>query len=320
MITVYEMGITAILGAAVGSFLNVVAYRLPLHISLLQPGSRCPSCFTPLSWQENMPILGWFWLHGHCRHCDEPISGRYPLIESLTAGLFVLIVARWGLTWETPAYWLLGSLLITLSLLDLDTRTLPHSLTLPGIYLGLVWQMIAGSGWREGLLGYGLAVLFMDTLAWGSSLWLQGSRRQWWRWEPLGVGGLLGLGGLWDGVTGSLIVYGAGMIGWDSLLIWQDSHNGTSPEPQLPELVAMGGGDVLLAGLLGTWLGGKGVLLALAISFILGAAVGLIARASGWLKVGEGLPFGPFLALGSGLSLWLGTGLVDSYVQFLGMT
>ncbi|MEX1324296.1 MAG: prepilin peptidase, partial [Synechococcaceae cyanobacterium] len=79
--------LAALLGACVGSFLNVVAWRLPREESLLRPGSRCPRCGTPLAWFENLPVLGWLGLRGRCRHCSAGIALRYPLVELLTAGL-----------------------------------------------------------------------------------------------------------------------------------------------------------------------------------------------------------------------------------------
>ena len=77
------------LGACVGSFLNVVVWRLPRDESLISPGSHCPRCNTPLAWYDNLPVIGWIKLHGKCRHCREPISIRYPIVEAVTGLLFV---------------------------------------------------------------------------------------------------------------------------------------------------------------------------------------------------------------------------------------
>src|ERR1700722_20068212 len=77
------------LGACVGSFLNVVVYRLPLGLSLISPPSRCPKCETPLAWYDNLPVVGWIFVRGKCRYCGVRISGRYPIVEAITGLLFV---------------------------------------------------------------------------------------------------------------------------------------------------------------------------------------------------------------------------------------
>src|SRR3954464_15768710 len=88
--------LAAILGAIVGSFLNVVAYRLPRHESLLHPPSACPSCGTPIKPYDNVPVLGWLWLRGKCRACKAPISPRYPIVEAVTGLLCAACVLVFG--------------------------------------------------------------------------------------------------------------------------------------------------------------------------------------------------------------------------------
>lgn len=136
--------IAFIFGASVGSFLNVVIYRLPAGLSLLHPPSRCPKCLHPLRPHDNVPVLGWLWLRGRCRYCKTPISPRYPLIEAATGLLFV---GAWlGFGWSVPSfgYWFFFSCLIALSLIDLDTMTLPNPLTRLGVVSGLVFQAVYG--------------------------------------------------------------------------------------------------------------------------------------------------------------------------------
>jgi leader peptidase (prepilin peptidase)/N-methyltransferase len=89
------------LGSAVGSFLNVVIYRLPSGLSLVLPGSHCPSCKHPIRWYDNIPVFGWIMLRGRCRDCAAWISPRYPIVEAVTAGLFVLVVLMEGITLGT---------------------------------------------------------------------------------------------------------------------------------------------------------------------------------------------------------------------------
>jgi leader peptidase (prepilin peptidase) / N-methyltransferase len=165
------------LGAAIGSFLNVVVYRVPAKLSVIWPPSRCPKCLHQLGMGENIPILGWLLLRGKCRHCRTPISIRYPLVEALTAVIFVLVYNHYGLSFQTIGYSLLMCWLLALTLIDLDTMTLPNSLTQSGLVLGLVFQFVAGymdhnhaiAGGREyliqGILAMVLGIWMYDTIA-----------------------------------------------------------------------------------------------------------------------------------------------------------
>lgn len=132
------------LGAAIGSFLNVVVYRLPAGLSILWPPSRCPHCLHQLRKQENVPVLGWIWLKGRCHHCKSRISVRYPLVEAATGVLFLLVFLTFGVSLQTLGYWAFFSWLLALSLIDLDTMTLPDPLTKSGLVGGLVFQMVMG--------------------------------------------------------------------------------------------------------------------------------------------------------------------------------
>lgn len=144
--------LAAVLGACVGSFLNVVAWRLPRQESLVWPGSRCPHCGTQLRWFENVPVLGWLFLAGRCRHCAAPIAVRYPLVELLTAGLWVAATLAQpdAMGSAAPrlllvlAGWVLLSWLVPLTLIDLDSLWLPEPLCRLGLLLGLVWTALLG--------------------------------------------------------------------------------------------------------------------------------------------------------------------------------
>ncbi|MGK7923598.1 MAG: A24 family peptidase [Trichodesmium sp.] len=129
------------LGASIGSFLNVVIYRIPAGVSILWPPSHCPKCHSRLKATENIPIFGWLSLRGHCGHCHNPISIRYPVVELITGLLFLLLFWKFGITISTLGYWTFFSWLIALSIIDLDTMTLPNPLTQSGLILGLVFQM-----------------------------------------------------------------------------------------------------------------------------------------------------------------------------------
>ena len=147
-------------GAAIGSFLNVVIYRIPAGLSLLHPPSRCPQCLHRLQPHDNVPVLGWLWLKGRCRYCRTAIPMRYPLVETATGCLFLF--AYWAAAQNvgdfllptvllpTMGNWVFFSWLLALALIDLDTLTLPNSLTQSGLVVGLVFQMVVGwtaAGW-----------------------------------------------------------------------------------------------------------------------------------------------------------------------------
>jgi leader peptidase (prepilin peptidase)/N-methyltransferase len=121
----------AIFGLLVGSFLNVVVWRVPRHESIVRPGSHCPACDAELSPLENVPVLSWLALRGKCRHCGSRISIRYPLVELTTAALWVGMGQRFGATWEVPAYCALAAGLVALSLIDLDHFLLPNRVLYP---------------------------------------------------------------------------------------------------------------------------------------------------------------------------------------------
>src|SRR3954469_10751610 len=122
----------AIVGAIVGSFLNVVAYRLPRKQSLLHPGSRCPECGTPIKPYDNVPVLGWLWLRGHCRACGAKISWRYPAVEAVSGLLCALCVLKFGADSDVWLPLVFVLLLIPITLIDLEFTIIPNSLTLIG--------------------------------------------------------------------------------------------------------------------------------------------------------------------------------------------
>lgn len=148
------------LGASVGSFLNVVIYRIPAGLSLLFPPSRCPHCLHKLGKSENVPVLGWLWLKGRCRWCRTSISPRYPLVEAVTGLIFLLVFMRFGFTLPTAGYCIFLSWLLALSLIDLDTMTLPNALTQSGLVVGLGYMIILG--WAETATWSGVASHLMS--------------------------------------------------------------------------------------------------------------------------------------------------------------
>lgn len=156
------------LGAALGSFLNVVAYRLPRRESLVRPASRCPGCATPIKPYHNVPVLGWLLLRGSCRSCGEQISSRYPLVEGMTAGLAVAVVLTKHSAASIVLSLVLVAVLVPVALIDLDHRIIPNRITFPAavsaIAIGLALhpsgvpeQLIAGAAAGGFLLIFALA-------------------------------------------------------------------------------------------------------------------------------------------------------------------
>jgi leader peptidase (prepilin peptidase)/N-methyltransferase len=128
-----------VLGLVIGSFLNVVIYRVPLHMSIVSPRSSCPSCHTPILERDNVPILSWLLLRGKCRTCRTPISVRYPFVESACGGLFAGVAAREGFNWDVPALLIFVAGLLALASIDLERFILPKSI----VYTTLVLLVVA---------------------------------------------------------------------------------------------------------------------------------------------------------------------------------
>ncbi|QGY32251.1 prepilin peptidase [Pantoea cypripedii] len=191
----------AILGAVIGSFCNVVIYRLPKilmgePLSLSWPASHCPHCHQPVRAWQNIPLLSWCLLRGRCAHCQQPISWRYPLVEGLMALLFALVTWRQGITPPAVFDLLVISLLIPLLFIDLQTQLLPDRLTLPLLALALLF---AASG--EARIDFTMAAV---AAALGFGLpWCLSSLFRWWRgYEGMGMGDMKLFAGLgaWLGI------------------------------------------------------------------------------------------------------------------------
>lgn len=139
-----------VIGAMVGSFLNVCVHRLPQGMSIIRPRSRCPKCESPIASYDNIPILSWLILGAKCRNCGNPISWQYPLVEAITGILFFLVYWKFGITLASPVYMLLAASLVLVTFVDLADWTIPNEVTFPGMPLGVVCALVAmvypGSG------------------------------------------------------------------------------------------------------------------------------------------------------------------------------
>ena len=133
-----ETAFAGISGAVIGSFLNVVVYRLPIGQSLVKPRSHCPNCETPVAPRDNVPLLSWLFLKGRCRHCGESISARYPAVELLTALCFVGVVLARGVNAELIALIPFTAVLIAVTFIDLQHKIVPNRIVAPAAVYGLV--------------------------------------------------------------------------------------------------------------------------------------------------------------------------------------
>jgi leader peptidase (prepilin peptidase) / N-methyltransferase len=257
------------LGASIGSFINVVVYRVPAGLSVLFPPSRCPHCLNQLKAYDNVPVLGWLWLKGRCRFCQNKIAMRYPVVEFVTGLLFLVIFWIFQFSPLTVGYWVFCSWLLALSLIDFDTMTLPNPLTKSGLVLGLIFQTILG---------------FINSNSWTSAA------------NSLFLAVLGAVVGIW--------LFGA--IAFTASIVFQKQ--------------AMGGGDAKLAAMMGAWLGWKHLLLASFLACVAGVVVGggamlLTQKSRKAQQWGKKMPFGPFLALGSLITLFIGEALISSYLE-----
>lgn len=158
----------ALLGLAVGSFLNVVIHRLPRKESVVHPRSRCPSCATQLAPRDNIPLASWLVLKGRCRTCASPISPRYPLVELVTAATFVAMAVRFGPDPALPAFLVLAAALVAISAIDLEHFIVPNRIVYPALFL-IAPLLLAAAAVDDTWSSLGRAALG-GALAWGALL------------------------------------------------------------------------------------------------------------------------------------------------------
>ena len=206
---------TGILGLALGSFLNVVIYRLPKGLSLLGPRSQCPGCHAKIHFYDNIPLISFLLLRGKCRQCGMKISWRYPMVELLTAVLMILMLARFGLQINFIKFGLLTLILIPVTFIDIDEKIIPNWLTFTGLIgcvtITLIFQIEL---WRFMLQGMVTGGLFMALLM-VLGKWL-------FKKDAMGMGDLklLIMIGAYVGMTGALLsVYIGAMIAFVLIII-----------------------------------------------------------------------------------------------------
>nr|WP_295773797.1 A24 family peptidase [Rhodoferax sp.] len=260
--------LVALFGLLIGSFLNVVVYRLPKMLEqqwaaecaemsgttptaqepfdLARPRSRCPHCGHAIHWYENIPVVSYLFLRGRCSACKAPISLRYPVVEIVTGALFFFCAWRWGPTTPGLVWCTFCAALMALALIDWDTTLLPDDITLPLLWLGLIAAAM--------------------------------------RWTPVGLNA-----SLWGAVAGYLSLWS---VYWAFKLI-------TGKE-------GMGYGDFKLFAGLGAWFGWQALIPMILLASVIGAVVGIGMKFTTGLREGGYIPFGPFLAGAGFAALFLG--------------
>lgn len=267
-------------GLLVGSFLNVVIYRLPKmmelqwtaecaelsgqtaeptaeKLSLVSPRSRCSNCGHMIAWYENIPVLSYFILRGKCSVCGTPFGIRYPLVELSTGLLFAFCAWRWGNTPATLAWCGFSAALLALAVIDWDTTLLPDDITLPLLWAGLVFAA----------LEFNPQVRLADAL--------------------------------WGAVAGYVSLWG---VYWAFKLV-------TGKE-------GMGYGDFKLFAALGAWFGWTALVPIILMASVIGAVVGIGMKFSSGLREGGYVPFGPFLAAAGFTAMVFGP---QAILRFIGL-
>jgi leader peptidase (prepilin peptidase)/N-methyltransferase len=192
-----------LVGLIVGSFLNVCIHRMPRHLSVISPASRCPSCNTPIKPYDNIPLLSFLMLGGKCRYCKAVIPLRYPFVEGLNALLYVAVLWRFGPVWHTPVLFVLCSAMIVITFIDLDFQIIPDVITLPGMVAGLIAGslVVPDPFSRHGILGFTKAIIGLAT---GGGLFY--------------LIAVLSRGGMGGGDVKMMAMVGA-FLGWKSVLL-----------------------------------------------------------------------------------------------------
>ena len=277
---VFFLFIVALFSLLIGSFLNVVIYRLPIMMerewtrecqefladktpchhtgpfNLSVPRSRCPTCGHAITILENIPIISYLWLQGKCAECKTTISLRYPSIELITGVASILVAWQFGVTWQTLGALVFTWALICLTMIDYDKMLLPDDITLPLLWLGL-------------LLNYFNLFVSLETAV---------------------IGAMLGYLSLWG-------VYHVFLI--------------------LTKKQGMGHGDFKLLAAFGAWLGWEPILLIIILSSGVGAIVGITLIVFSDHNKNKPIPFGPYLAAAGWIALMWGDSIIQAYLNIL---
>jgi leader peptidase (prepilin peptidase)/N-methyltransferase len=270
--------VVGVIGAIIGSFLNVVIHRLPREESIVLPSSRCPSCGAAIAFYDNVPVLSYLLIGGRCRSCKTHISARYPAVEALTACLFVLVAWHDGPTFALPFDLVFVAAVTALVFIDAEHMILPNVITYPGIVFSLVARVaipyLVGEPHFDDL-----PMLLNGPLS-GMPLWAA---------SLIGafLGALIGGGSLW-------------LMGWT----WE----------KLRGIEAMGLGDVKMMFMVGAYLGWRLTILNIFLGVLSGSIIGIaLMMRQGRRNMQMLLPFGVFLGIGAIAALLIGSNIVEWY-------
>jgi leader peptidase (prepilin peptidase) / N-methyltransferase len=271
---------SVLLGLALGSFMNVCIYRIPLGKSIISPPSNCPNCSERIRFYDNIPLLSYLILLGRCRYCRNPISWRYPLVEVLTGLLSLALFTRYGLSYQYFLFLLFLATLVTISFIDLDHQIIPNILSRPGIVIGWAVSAISFIAMHKviipdffsgpGVIRQNTGHFVLGDISWFDSL----------------IGIIAGYGSLF--LIEVVFKYLTGKEG-------------------------MGRGDAKLLAMIGAWMGWRPLLPVVMIASLTGAVIGLLAGKG----FGVRIPFGPFLSIGAIIYLFFGPQLVSWYSNLL---
>jgi leader peptidase (prepilin peptidase) / N-methyltransferase len=321
ILAIFVLVVGFVFGSLWGSFLNVVIARVPKGQSVVTPRSRCPKCGTMITARDNIPLLSWLMLRGKCRVCGAPISARYPFVELLGGVAGAAVVARWGLSLPALELFAFILILIAISFIDLDTFTVPTSLVVGLVVVGLGggllrWQLLApgspgaltGQDVVDRVIGGVAAGLMLASVVYLSTFVIrlfQERRRR------------------------AALARRRIPVAQRSKKKWR-RREGAMRLP--PDELAMGLGDPMILAGLGACLGWQQIPLALFLASVLGSIIGLALRFSGklkgrgpiseedpWIPPDGAVPFGPFLALGGLLAAFFGQAIHARVLPLLGL-
>lgn len=257
-------------GSIIGSFLNVCIVRMPREgYSLMRPSSHCPLCRKPIHWYDNIPVLSFLFLGGHCRFCRERISLQYPVVELLTASAFLYLYHRYNLTLDFFVYTVFTCGLIVSTFIDIRWRIIPDEISLGGLAAGLAFSLVRSLPQLKEFPYLPLA----DSLA--------------------------------GAVAGGLLIYVSGLLG--NFVIFKLMKKG----PIEGETECMGGGDVKLLAMIGSFIGWKLAVLTFFLAPFFGALVGIYVLVC---KKSHLIPYGPFLSLAALTSLFFGREIIGFFL------
>ena len=272
-----ELAFALVFGLIIGSFLNVVILRLPQGESITVPRSRCPKCKNVIRWYDNVPVLSYVLLKGRCRHCKTSISARYPLIEAICGIVSVLLYLKLGLSLEWGIYFGFSAALIALGFIDLDHRILPDPITLNGIWIGILINVLLAQPSplvSRIFRSAGVEMTNPRVIALVASV----------------LGAIVGGGLLWAVAEAYLRLRG---------------------------IEGMGFGDVKMMAMVGAFLGAPLALLTIMLGSLLGSVIGLVFIRFTKKNRDYELPFGTFLSFAGIIAVLYGEDMVAWYIERL---